>query len=105
MHHIAFDRLKSHTPFPCPASQLIKYLSEVSVEHEVFFFILCVMFFSVNHPSCPEEDLIQSRYILVGLSAKIAAIDAHWGFQDNSENRITLAGKNKCTYMYLTNES
>ena len=23
LHHIAFDRLKSHTPFPCPASQLI----------------------------------------------------------------------------------
>ena len=23
LHHIAVDRLKSHTPFPCPASQLI----------------------------------------------------------------------------------
>ena len=23
LHHIAFDRLKSHTPFPCPTSQLI----------------------------------------------------------------------------------
>ena len=24
LHHIAFDRLKSHTPFPCPGTQLIK---------------------------------------------------------------------------------
>ena len=23
LHHIAFDRLKFHTPFPCPATQLI----------------------------------------------------------------------------------
>ena len=40
LHHIAFDRLKSHTPFPCPASQLIYIFLK-------FQCVLCILNFSV----------------------------------------------------------
>ena len=40
LHHIAFDRLKSHTPFPCPASQLIYIFLK-------FQCVLCVLNFLV----------------------------------------------------------
>ena len=36
LHHIAFDRLKSHTPFPCPATQSIN----IPLKFYCVFFIL-----------------------------------------------------------------
>ena len=41
LHHIAFDRLKSHTPFPCPASHLIYIFLK-------FQCVLCILNFSVT---------------------------------------------------------
>ena len=40
LHYIAFDSLKSHTPFPCPASQLIYILLN-------FQCVLCILNFSI----------------------------------------------------------
>ena len=34
LHHVAFDRLKSHTPFPCPATQ------SINMKFHCVFFIL-----------------------------------------------------------------
>ena len=36
LHHIAFDRLKSHTPFPCPGTQSIN----IPLKFYCVFFIL-----------------------------------------------------------------
>ena len=36
LHHIAFDRLKSHTPFPCPGTQSIN----ITLKFHCVFFIL-----------------------------------------------------------------
>ena len=36
LHHIAFDRLKSHTPFPCPGTQSIN----IPLKFHCVFFIL-----------------------------------------------------------------
>ena len=48
MHHIAFDRLKSHTTFPCPASQLIYIFLE-------FQCVLCILNFSVANTVIRKE--------------------------------------------------
>ena len=49
LHHIAFDRLKSHTPFPCPASQLIYIFLK-------FQCVLCILNFSeANTVLCKES--------------------------------------------------
>ena len=48
LHHIAFDRLKSHTPFPCPASQLIYIFLK-------FQCVLCVLNFSVANTVIRKE--------------------------------------------------
>ena len=49
LHHIAFDRLKSHTPFPCPASQLIYIFLKLQC-------VLCILNFSVaNTVICKES--------------------------------------------------
>ena len=36
LHHIAFDRLKSHTPLPCPGTQSIN----ITLKFHFVFFIL-----------------------------------------------------------------
>ena len=36
LHHVAFDRLESHTPLPCPATQLIN----IPLKFHFVFFIL-----------------------------------------------------------------
>ena len=36
LYHVAFDRLKSHTPYPCPATQSIN----ISLKFHCVFFIL-----------------------------------------------------------------
>ena len=48
LHHIAFDRLKSHTPFPCPAFQLIYIFLK-------FQCVFCVLNFSVANTIIGEE--------------------------------------------------
>ena len=48
LHHIAFDRLKSHTPFPCPASQLIYIFLK-------FQCVLCILNFSVANTVIRKE--------------------------------------------------
>ena len=48
LHHIAFDRLVSHTPFPCPASQLIFIFQK-------FKYVLCVLYFSVANTIISKE--------------------------------------------------
>ena len=48
LHHIAFDRLKSHTPFPCPAPQLIYIVLK-------FQCVLCILNFSVANTAISKE--------------------------------------------------
>ena len=48
LHHIAFDRLKSHTPFPCLASQLIYIFLK-------FQCVFCVLNFSVANTVIHRE--------------------------------------------------
>ena len=48
LHHIAFDRLESHTPFPCPASQLIYIFLK-------FQCVLCILNFSVANTVIRKE--------------------------------------------------
>ena len=48
LHHIAFDRLKSRTPFPCPASQLMYIFLK-------FQCVFCVLNFSVANTIINEE--------------------------------------------------
>ena len=46
--YIAFDKLKSHTPFPCPASQLIYIFLK-------FQCVLCILNFSVANTIVRKE--------------------------------------------------
>ena len=55
LHHIAFDRLKSHTPFPCLASQLIYIFLK-------FQCVLCILNVSVH--SHPQRVLFQNQCLL-----------------------------------------
>ena len=48
LHHIAFDRLKSLIPFPCPASQLIYIFLK-------FQCVLCILTFSVANTVIRKE--------------------------------------------------
>ena len=48
LHRIAFDRLKSHTLFPCPASQLIYIFLK-------FQCVLCILYFSVANAIIRKE--------------------------------------------------
>ena len=48
LHQIAIDRLKSHTPFPCPASQLIYIFLK-------FQCVLCILNFSVANTVIRKE--------------------------------------------------
>ena len=48
LHHIAFDRLKSHTQIPCPASQLIYIFLK-------FQCVLCIFNFSVTNSVISKE--------------------------------------------------
>ena len=48
LHHIAFDRLKSHTPFPCPESQLIYIFPK-------FKCVLSILNFSVANTVIRKE--------------------------------------------------
>ena len=63
LHHIAFDRLKSHTPFPCPASQLI-FLK--------FQCVLCILNFSVANTFIRKESYFR--------------INVHWDIINIKEN-------------------
>ena len=57
LHHHAFDRLKSHTPFPCPASQLIY----------IFLKFQCVVFilnFSVANTVIRKESYFKNQCLL-----------------------------------------
>ena len=48
LHHNAFDRLKSHTPFPCSATQLIYIFLK-------FQCVLCILNFSVANTIIHKE--------------------------------------------------
>ena len=48
LHHIAFDRLKSHTQFPCPASKMIYIFLK-------FQCVLCILNFSVANTVIRKE--------------------------------------------------
>ena len=52
LHHIAFDRLKSHTPIPCPGTQSINITLKFH----------CV-FFTLNH-SNQQKVLFQTQYLM-----------------------------------------
>ena len=56
MHHIAFARLKSHTPFPCPPSQLIYIFLK-------FQCVLCIPNFSVAN-TVIHKVLFQNQCLL-----------------------------------------
>ena len=60
LHHIAFDRLKSHTQFPCQAPQLIYIFLK-------FQCVLCIFNFSVtnSHPqTLVQRVLFQNQCLL-----------------------------------------
>ena len=58
LHHIAFHRLKSHTPFPCPAFQLICIFLK-------FQYILCIL----KH-SHPQSLISESMSVEISLMNK-----------------------------------
>ena len=53
LHHIAFDRLKSHTPFPCSTSQFINIFLK-------FQCVLCILCIDNKH-SYPHKVLFQNQ--------------------------------------------
>ena len=56
LHHIAFDRLKSHTLFPCPTSQLIYIFLK-------FQCALCILNVSVANTVISKESLTESMLV------------------------------------------
>ena len=57
LHYIAFDRLKSHTPFPCPASELIYIFLK-------FQCVLCILNFSVANTVIRKESYFRINVCL-----------------------------------------
>ena len=63
LHHIAFDRLKSHTPFPCPAPPLIDIFLK-------FQCVLCILIFSVAKQSSAISIISESMSVEISLMYK-----------------------------------
>ena len=57
LHHIAFDRLKSHTPLPCPGTQSIN----IPLKFHCVFFILN---FPDSKHSHQQKVLFQTQYLI-----------------------------------------
>ena len=63
LHHIAFGRLKSHIPFPCPASQLIYIFLK-------FQCVLCILNFSVANIVIRKESYFEYMSVEIPLMYK-----------------------------------
>ena len=57
LHHIAFDRLKSHTPLPCPGTQSIN----IPLKFHCVFFILN---FTIANTVISKKVLFQTQYLM-----------------------------------------
>ena len=57
LHHIAFDRLKSHTPIPCPGTQSIN----IPLKFHCVFFILN---FTIVNTVISKKVLFQTQYLM-----------------------------------------
>ena len=57
LHHIAFDRLKSHTPLPCPGTQSIN----IPLKFHCVFFILN---FTIANTVISKKSLFQTQYLM-----------------------------------------
>ena len=74
--HIAFNRMKSHTPFPCPASQLIyNFLN--------FQYVFCILNFSVANIVIRKES-----YFRINVCWDIINVQRkHQGTKDTRQKR------------------
>ena len=57
LHHIAYDRLKSHTPLPCPGTQSIN----ITLKFYCVFFILN---FTIANTVIRKKVLFQTQYLM-----------------------------------------
>ena len=63
LYHIAFDRLKSHTPFHCPASQLIYIFLK-------FQCVLCILNFSLANTVIRKESYFKVCCDIINVQRK-----------------------------------
>ena len=82
LHHIAFDMLKSHTPFPCPVSLLIYIFLK-------FQCVFCVLNFSVANTIISEESYFRINvcWDIIKVQRKQQGIkdSALWGTRQNRD--------------------
>ena len=72
LHHIAFERLKSHTPFPCPAYQLIYIFLK-------FQCILCIINFSIANTVIRKESYFRINVWEYQLQPALRALEVETG--------------------------